>query len=107
MQRDKIESLLGFAVKAGKVIYGSDNIVDVKRRYYLVIICDTLAENSRKKVIKTASEKRIPVILSLKELQYAVNRTNCKAVAITDKQMSDAMIGMTNDNYRLISSEVK
>ena len=107
MQRDKIESLLGFAVKAGKIIYGSDNIEVVKRRYFLVIICNTLAENSRKKVLKAASDKKVPVILSANELQYTVNRRNCKAVAITDRQMSEAMLKMTNENYRLISSEVK
>ena len=105
--RDKIDSLIGFAIKAGKVIYGGDTFESSRKRCYLIVMCRTTADNTQKKVLYTASEKNIPVIFSEKPLQDAVGRNNCKVIAVTDKQMAQAMIKHTNENYRLYSSEVK
>lgn len=107
MKKDKVESLLGFAVKAGKIIYGSDKILAAKTKYYLIFLCDTAAENTRKRVLSVAEDKSVPVISPKTELQYLVARTNCKALAITDMQMAEAMVNMLGENYRLINAEVR
>lgn len=107
MLRDKIESLIGFAVKAGKTVYGADAIESTKTRYYLIFLCNTASDNTKNKVISIAQNKHVKVIVTEKELQYAVNRKNCKVLAITDKQMSEAMLKSLGENYRLISAEVK
>lgn len=107
MQKDKVESLLGFAVKAGKIIYGSDKILAVKTKYYLIFLCNTTAENTRNRVLAVAKDKSVPVISPKTELQNLVYRKNCKALAITDKQMSEAILNMLGENYHLINAEVK
>lgn len=107
MQRSKIDSLLGFAVKAGKLIYGIDSVEVFGQKLYVIFICDSASERTKEKVLRIASAKNIPVILSEKELQYAVGRKNCKIVAVKDKQMAQAMLGYLGESYRIISSEVK
>lgn len=102
-----MDALIGFAVKAGKVLYGADTIETAKKPIYLIILCNTAAENTRKKVLRLAETKKIPVAESLGELQHAVARANCKAIAVTDRQMASAMRGFLGQNYRSICSEVK
>lgn len=105
--KDKVESLLGFAVKAGKIIYGSDKISAAKTKYYIIFLCDTAAENTKKHVLAVAKDKSVPVITPDTQLQDLVYRKNCKALAVTDRQMAEAMLGMLGDNYHLINAEVK
>ncbi|MCI8413183.1 MAG: hypothetical protein HFE47_03710 [Clostridia bacterium] len=104
--KDKIDSLLGFAVKAGKILYGADSLQSAKKNYYVIFVCGTTAENTRKKVFSLAEERRVPILLSENELQYAVSRANCKVLAVTDKQMATAMLAASGENYRVISAEV-
>ncbi|MCI8459272.1 MAG: hypothetical protein HFE46_06370 [Clostridia bacterium] len=107
MQKDKVDSLLGFAVKAGQLVFGADTLDTAKAKIYLIVMCSTTAENTKKKVWQTAEKKNIPLMQSENELQYAVSRKNCKVVAVTDKQMASAIIERCGQNYTLIRSEVK
>ena len=106
MQKDKIDSLLGFAVKAGKLLYGCDTLESVRKPVYLIIVCQTLADNTRKRVLAVAERKNIPVAQSTNALENAVGRQNCKVISVTDKQMAKAMRGYMGQNYSLIRSEV-
>lgn len=99
---DKTKSLIGFAIKAGKIIFGSDNIVSAKRKY-LIIVCRTLSENGLNRL-----KNNCPGVPLLKcvysDLSEAVHRDNCKAIAFTDKQMSQAVLsGYNNRMYDLLS----
>ncbi len=105
--RDKVESLIGFAVKAGKVVYGADTLESYKKRYHIIFLCNTATENTKKKVIAVAEKKHVPVVLSENVLENTVGRKNCKVVAVLDKQMSEAMLARLGENYRLIGSEVR
>ncbi len=99
--------MLGFAVKAGKVIYGSDSLEDSRKTYYVICMCGSASDNAKKRISRLSEKKHIPVIVSEKELQYAVGRLNCKVIGVTDKQMAQAMLNNLSDNYHLNYSEVK
>ena len=103
--RDKITSLLGFAVKAGKLIYGSDNIELCRRKIYLIIGCHTLSENGIKRLQRLAAARRTPMLKCLSGLSTTVGKINCKAVALTDRQMAAAMVNNLSENYLLIDVE--
>lgn len=107
MEKDKIESLLGFAVKAGKVLYGADNLQTTRTRVHAIFLCKTASDNTKQKVRESANGKHIPVIVAEKELQYVVSRMNCKVLGITDKQMAQAMLARLNESYHTDGSEVK
>ena len=107
MEKDKIESLLGFAVKAGKLVYGADSLETTRTRVYAIFTCCTASENTKKKMRELATAKRIPLIFTKKELQYIVSRKNCKVIGVTDKQMAGAMLTRLNESYDTDCSEVK
>ncbi len=101
MVTDKLETLVGFAMKAGKVIYGTDNI-ERSGKKHLILLCNTLSENSRKKLIHKV--EKTPILLSTQKLLSEItHREGCKALAITDRQMANAIIENKNGSYRFIT----
>ncbi len=105
--KERIESLLGFAVKAGKVIYGIDGIESSKARVYLVFMCKTVSQNTADKLKALAERKQIPVLLCEKPLEDAVSRKNCKVLGVCDRQMAQAMLEFQTETYHTQNSEVK
>lgn len=107
MVREKIESILGFAVKAGKTVYGADSLETYKKRYFVIVMCSSTSQNTQDKVIAQSKKRNVPIIFAEKEIENLIGRKNCKVLAVTDKQMSQAMLDRLSENYHLISSEVK
>lgn len=105
MATDKVETLLGFAIKAGYVIFGSDAIERCRKRKYLIMICHTMAENSREKLIR-ANANVTTVISRAAELAALTHKAGCKALCITDKQMAQAITDNMNGTYQPVT-EVK
>lgn len=101
MEANKATSLLGFAVKANKLIYGTDRIMEKRKKTFLVIICRTLSENSRKKLLAQADTIVIETVK--KDLSEILHKENCKAAALIDRQMADAVLKNIKDDYRKIS----
>lgn len=96
----KIETMIGFAIKANKIIYGAERIYSNKKAR-LIIICHTLADNSKKKLL----EKRLQnqqIILSKILLEDIVYKTNCKAIAITDISFSKIILESVNEKFTLL-----
>ena len=102
MNSDKVGSLLGFAMKAGKTVFGSDMIERYRKKKYLLIVCRTLAEGSRKRLL--AAVGKTPAIMNTeRELGEIARREGLKAVLVTDRQMAQAMLDNMNGSYRLIT----
>lgn len=100
--RDKVKTLLGFALRSGKVIFGVDNIISLNKKKHIVITSSDLSENSFRRLKENIS---IPILIckyaTLQEISY---RDNCKVIAITDKQMAEAIKNNFNsDLYDLVS----
>ena len=106
MAKDKIETLVGFAVKASKLIYGVDNIVGGRRKS-LVLMCKSTAENTKKSVIDFCNQTGTDLIITEKPLEDIVFRKNCKVIALKDTQMANAVKKNINENYTLIVAEVR
>lgn len=88
----KISSYIGFAAKAGKIVYGADQIVG-RQRQKVIILCPTAGENTKKKLLnyadKTSSPLVVPEGITLEEI---LKKKNCKAVAVTDTCLAKAII---------------
>ena len=105
MQKDKVESILGFAIKAGKVIFGADSIERYHKKKHLIIMCKTLATNTREKLLRT--NPGVPAIVSHGiEVEELTHKLNCKVIAVTDKQMAQAILTNKNGTYQVVT-EVK
>lgn len=105
MTADKVVTLLGFAMRANKVVLGTDAIERWRKKKYLLLICHTLGENSRKKLLSLSAG--IPAALVTEgTLGERVHREGVKALLVTDKQLADAILNNMNGSYRTIT-EVK
>ncbi|QTA38098.1 ribosomal L7Ae/L30e/S12e/Gadd45 family protein [Thermosipho ferrireducens] len=100
MNEAKILSLLGFASKAKKLVYGKDNIRDYiknKRLKRKVIIIASDAGERVKKDIKIRCEiSNVPIIeLSTKErLSQATGMLNIAVLGIKDENMVASIINI-------------
>ena len=101
---NKTESLLGFAIKSGKIIFGTDNILFYKRSIYL-ILCDAgLSENARRKLAAYAGKGNIPVASPEIPLSQLVHRSGVKAAAVTDVNIAKAIVQL-NIEYSIIKDD--
>ncbi len=105
MTNDKVVTLMGFAIRAGKVIFGTDAIERYHRRKQLILVDKSLSLNSREKLVR--DNKSVPIVLSTSvTLADLTHRDGVKAIALTDKQMAQAILNNMNGSYQLIT-EVK
>ena len=96
---DKIQTMLNFAIRASKTVFGVDNIPSSKAKH-VIIACSTLSENSLKQLLR--DNKNTPIILSKRPLEEVIHRGG-KAVAVKDKNMATEILKNINDDYELIS----
>ena len=93
----KAETYIGFSIKSGKIVWGLDNLTN-SRKVKLIIACKTLSENSESKLLNYANDKGIIVYKLIdKTLDTVVNKTNCKVIGLTDKNLAKAVIDNSQD----------
>lgn len=103
MKKPKAESLIGFAVKAGKILYGLDNIKAAHTGIHLIIYSTDASEKTQKEIKYQAKEKGLPLVESQKSIEEIVYKGGIKAVAIKDRQMSRAILNsLDNETFREI-----
>ena len=103
--KSKIETYLGFAVKSGNIILGIDSIEYTKKRIYCIIICNTASKNLEKDVFKISDKHRVPIVrVSQGTLGDVLYKENCKVAAITDKQLSKAILENIDSMYMLVKN---
>lgn len=98
---EMVEKLLGFAVKANKIAFGTDNIL--KSKVYLIIVSGSLSDGAVNK-LKNA-KKDVPIYLSSTGVDILIKRDGCKAVGVKDNQMANAIINNFDSNYQRITLE--
>ena len=80
---NKLSAYVGFAVRAGQVLWGSDLIMEKKRKRKLILLSSTAYDE------ETGSK------LLILEDGYTLEdilKRNTKALAITNKDLADAII---------------
>ena len=90
--KSRAETFIGFAIKAGKFRSGQNTLATLKRAY-LILVCETAAENTTALAIKYAAKYRCPVYgtvgVSLCDLTH---KDGIKIAAITDLSLAKAVI---------------
>lgn len=87
MTGDKFLSILGFAIKAGKIKYGLDNVKKAKN-VYLYAVTSSASENLKKDMLFLAKKHDKPIVEADTE---SFTDGNCKAIGITDASMATGM----------------
>lgn len=86
----KIEAYIGFAIRKGSVVFGCDNIERYRKKVYLLLCTKDLSANSLS-VMQSIARKRSLRLLEIENYNSLIKR-NCKALAICDKSLADAVI---------------
>ena len=86
----KVETYIGFAIKKGSVVFGCDNIASYRKKIYLLLATKTLSTNSLT-TLQAVSDKRGVNLIKIEDYELLIKR-NCKALAVCDKSLADAII---------------
>ena len=97
----KVETYIGFCLRARKIALGAGAIDVQKKGVYLIIVCSTASENTFKLALKYKNRFSCPLIICKTGLENAVHKASCKIVAIKDYQLADAIVKNTDEDYEL------
>ncbi|MBE5757388.1 MAG: hypothetical protein E7345_00445 [Clostridiales bacterium] len=87
----KLESYIGFAIKSGSAIFGSDKLFEGKKLPKIVLICSSQNEKVSSKVQKFCESNKIECVKLDVLLSDLVKRENCKVIGIIDENLSKAI----------------
>jgi ribosomal protein L7Ae-like RNA K-turn-binding protein len=85
----KAETILGFALKARKIVIGSDNILSSRRKQSLILADNGMAQNSKKKLFSFAAKNGIPFLCIDTRLGELLHKPGVLAVSLNDKNMAE------------------
>ena len=102
MQRSKIVSYLGFARMSGNLRAGSNLIASLKKANLIIVSADA-SENARKDAKKYSDKFACPLLLSAVSLEEITGKENCKTVAVTEENLSRAILENLDENFTIIS----
>ena len=92
MEKSKIETYLGFCIRARKVIFGTDRIEKQKKGVYLLVMDGGIGKNSLKPMLKAKETLGCPLYITDEGvLSEWVHRPAVKAVAIIDNNLASAI----------------
>ena len=99
----KLEALLGFAVKSGKIVFGFDNLCETRKNVKMVIYSPTTNDKVKQKLVLLCEHKGWTLIESMENLETLIHRDNCKVVGLLDREMSKAIQKL--ENIKIITGE--
>ena len=97
----KIETYIGFCIKARKIALGAGTIDLLRKGVYLVIVCSTASENAKKLALKYKNRFSCPLIECKIGLENVVHKSGCKIAAIRDENLARAICDNLDDGYEL------
>lgn len=100
---NKLEALLGFAVKSGKIVFGFDNLCETRKNVKLVICSPSTNNKIKQKLQLLCKHKNWNFVESVEPLEDLIHRDNCKVVGIVDKDMSSAILKL--ENIKVVTGE--
>ena len=93
MEKNKVSTFIGFAVRARKVKCGVNAIKTIKGSVPVIVICKSASENTVSDVVSVAKKLSAQIIISNDYLlEDIVHKENCKVVAILDKALATAIL---------------
>ena len=90
----KIETYIGFAIKKGAVVFGCDSIRTYRKKMWALLYTPSLSENSLSVLTEVAERINRP-LAQIPEIE-TLSKKNCKALAICDKSLANAILENLN-----------
>ena len=98
-KKTKSETFIGFAMRTGKFRIGTNAVATLKKAQ-LMLVCNTASENTKKEADKLAKKFNCPMLeTKSKSLEQITHRENAKVMAVCDKQLSDAILNNSEEDF--------
>ena len=95
---EKIRAYLGFCLRAGKILFGVDDLEVYRKKIHLILVDESIAENSLKRVHKANETFNAPVLTFQSGLLgELLHRPTVKAVAIKDFNLAKAILSVAGE----------
>lgn len=101
MAKNKVLAYIGLCFKANKIIVGSSAISVFKGKIYLLILDGKAKENSKKYAIKFKNKFNCPLVICNDNFEEVCKKPLCRVVAISDKNLADAILNSGDVGYQL------
>ena len=99
MEKNKIETYLGFCIRSGKIIFGTEMISRQKKGVKLLMVDGGMGANSFKIIIKAKDALACPLLQTEEgALGELTHRPSVKAVAIKDEHLASAILKEAADD---------
>ena len=97
MEKSKIETYLGFCVRARKIAFGADDIQTLKKGVFLIVCDQSISPNTFKTIEKAREKFSCPLLITQQDsLGALLHKPAVKAVAIKDKNLALAILSVAN-----------
>ncbi len=96
---DKAQTFIGFAMRTGRFKIGV-NAAQTLKKAYLVIVCSSASENTKKESEKLAKRFCSPLLETVGvTLERLTHRENAKVMAVSDRALAKAIIDNSEKNF--------
>jgi hypothetical protein len=102
--KSKVETFIGFAVRANKYRTGM-NSVETLKRANLVLVCSTASENTKKQALKASKKLHAKIYITIKPLAELVHKENAKVMAVTDSALAKAIVENAEGELTIFNQE--
>lgn len=105
--KSKIETYIGFSIRAGKFKCGANAIATLKSAE-LLILCASGAKNAVHECERLARKFRCRAVLARgRTVEELTGKENCKLLSITDKSLAGAILDNLDDEFTEFKWEAK
>ncbi len=102
MEKNKIESYIGFCIRARKIIFGTEMISRQKKGIKLLIADGGMGANSFKIMVNAQKAHGCPLLQTdVGVLGEWTHKPAVKGVAITDEHLSAAILSAVNQQTQI------
>ncbi len=102
MEKNKIETYLGFCIRARKIIFGAEMISRQKKGVKLLIFDGGMGANSLKIIVKAQETLGCPLLQTEQGvLGEWTHKPAVKAVAITDEHLATAILSAVENERKM------
>ena len=99
---NKIETYIGFCIRSQKIIFGTEMIERKKKGVYLLIADGAIGKNSLKEMVNAQQKFGCPFLITDEGvLAETVHRPAVKAVAITDQNLTKAILSVAQSEPQI------
>lgn len=89
----KIDSYVNFAVRAGKVIWGLDNLERARKNPVVVLYDEALGVSSAKQLAAYCEKKQVKSLqVPANHLNDLLKRENVRVLSVTDESLGNAIL---------------